>query len=94
MDASEFVVKKALDTTKEAAELTDRDKHLIGLAVTLTRGCQQCTGSRIENALKADLSYETVRATIDFVLRTAIAGTELYNLEQACTSSECSVETS
>lgn len=102
MDASEFVVKKALDTTKEAAELTDRDKHLIGLAVTLTRGCQQCTGSRIENALKADLSYETVRATIDFaaavnagvVLRTAIAGTELYNLEQACTGSECSVETS
>ena len=51
MDATEFVVKQALDTTKQAVELTDRDKHLIGLAVTLTRGCQQCTGSRIENAL-------------------------------------------
>lgn len=102
MDASEFVVKNALDTTKEAAELTDRDKHLIGLAVTLTRGCQQCTGSRIENALNAGLSYETIRAAIDLaaavnagvVLRTAIAGTELCNIDQACTGSECSVGTS
>jgi len=102
MDATEFVVKEALDTTKEATELTDRDKHLIGLAVTLTRGCQQCTGSRIENALKAGFSYETVRATIDLVaavnagvvLRTAIAGTELYNIDQACAGSECSVGTS
>jgi len=102
VDATEFVVKKALDTTKEAAELTDRDQHLLGLAVTLTRGCQQCTGSRIENALKAGITYETLRAAIDFaaavnagvVLRTAIAGSELYNLDQACTGPECSVEKS
>ena len=57
MDALEFVVKKALDTTKESTELTDRDKHLNGLTVTLTRGCQQCMGSRIENDLKAGISH-------------------------------------
>ena len=28
--------------------LTEREKHLIGLAVTLTRGCQVCTRGRIE----------------------------------------------
>lgn len=102
MDASEFVVKNALEATKQAAELTDRDKHLIGLAVTLTRGCQQCTGSRIENAIKAGISYETVRATIDLaaavnagvVLRTAISGAEMYDIDQACSGPECSIGTS
>ena len=101
MDASEFEVKKALESTKEAPELTDRDKHLIGLAVTLTRGCQQCTGSRIENALETGISYETIRAAIDFaaavnagvVLRTAIAGAELNNIDQACSGTECTVGT-
>ena len=98
MDASEFLVKNALEATKQAAELTDRDKHLIGLAVTR----QQCTGSHIENAIKAGISYETARATIDLaaavnagvVLRTAIAGAELYDIAQACSGSECSVGTS
>ena len=81
--------------------MTDRDKLLIGLAVTLTRGCQQCTGSRIKNAMEAGVSYETIRAAIDLaaavnagvVLRTAIDGTELYDIDQACTGSECSVGT-
>lgn len=30
--------------------LSEREKHLIGLAVTLTRGCQVCTRNRIEKA--------------------------------------------
>ena len=30
--------------------LSEREKHLIGLAVTLTRGCHVCTRNRIEKA--------------------------------------------
>ena len=32
----------------ETRQLTDREKHLVGLAVTMTRGCQVCTRNRIE----------------------------------------------
>ena len=30
--------------------LSEREKHLIGLAVTMTRGCQVCTRNRVEKA--------------------------------------------
>ena len=101
MDATEFVVKSALDTTGQSTSLTDREKHLIGLAVTATRGCQACTGRRIEDALKADISYETVRAAIDLtaavnagvVLRTAIEGATRNNIDELCSGAECAVGT-
>lgn len=101
MEASEFAVKQALDATGQTSDLTDREKHLIGLAVTLTRGCQPCTGGRLEKALKAGIPYETVRAAIDLaaavnagvVLRTAIEGADRNQIDQICTGSECSVGT-
>ena len=34
----------------ETALMTEREKHLVGLAVTMTRGCQVCTRNRIEKA--------------------------------------------
>ena len=45
-DDTEIVryLRQSHDTTL----LTDREKHLVGLAVTLTRGCQVCTRNRIE----------------------------------------------
>ncbi len=30
--------------------LSELEKHLIGLAVTMTRGCQVCTRNRVEEA--------------------------------------------
>ena len=99
MDASEFKVSQALKSTGETSELTDREKHLIGLAVVLTRGCQHCTGRRMEDAIKSGISYDTVRETIDLsaavnagvVLRTAIFGADLANLDTACCGAECTV---
>jgi alkylhydroperoxidase/carboxymuconolactone decarboxylase family protein YurZ len=96
MDASEFEVKKSLDATAATNALTDREKHLIGLAVTATRGC---TGGRIDNALKANIEYETVRAAIDLAaavnagvtLRTAIEGAERNGIQANCSGDECSV---
>jgi len=99
MDASEFKVSQALKSTGETSELTDREKHLIGLAVVLTRGCQLCTGRRMEDAIKSGMSYDTVRETIDLsaavnagvVLRTAISGADLAKMDAACSGEECSV---
>ncbi|MBC8351870.1 MAG: carboxymuconolactone decarboxylase family protein [Planctomycetes bacterium] len=102
MEASEFKVKELLDATSATASLTDREKHLIGLAVTATRGCVACTGGRIETALKVGIEYETVRAAIDLAaavnagvtLRTALEGAERNSVQAACVGAECSVGTS
>ena len=99
MDATEFKVKEALDATGATDALTDREKHLIGLAVTTTRGCIACTGGRIEKAIEFGIEYETVRAAIDLTaavnagvtLRTAIEGAERVGLKAACTEAECSI---
>jgi alkylhydroperoxidase/carboxymuconolactone decarboxylase family protein YurZ len=101
MDASEFKVKEALDSTGATDSLTDREKHLVGLAVTATRGCIACTGGRIESALASGIDYETVRAAIDLAaavnagvtLRTAIEGAARHGVEANCSGAECSVGT-
>ena len=93
MDASEFVISKTLDATGSVNSLTDREKHLIGLAVTLTRGCIVCTGGRIEKAIDAGIDYETIRSTVDLAgavnagvtMRTAIRN----GLDEVCSGPEC-----
>jgi alkylhydroperoxidase/carboxymuconolactone decarboxylase family protein YurZ len=47
--------------------LTDREKHLIGLAVTMTRGCQVCTRNRIEKARAAGISDDLLNALVNVV---------------------------
>ena len=101
MNATEFKVKDALDATGATEALTDREKHLVGLAVTATRGCIACTGGRIEKALESGIDYETVRAAIDLAaavnagvtLRTAIEGAAKHNVDAACSGVECSIGT-
>ena len=44
--------------------LTEREKHLIGVAVTMTRGCQECTRNRIEKAREIGISDEELNALI------------------------------
>ena len=65
MKSSEFATQKLLQVTGQSEHLTDREKHLIGLAVTTTRGCVACTGNRLQRALDAGVSYETLVAGID-----------------------------
>ena len=65
MEFSEFATKKLLQETGQSEHLTDREKHLIGLAVTATRGCIACTGGRLKRALEAGISYEALVAGID-----------------------------
>ena len=44
--------------------LSEREKHLVGLAVTMTRGCQVCTANRIEKAHGIGISDEELNALI------------------------------
>lgn len=54
---------QAHDTTA----LTDREKHLIGLAVTITRGCQVCTRNRIEKARAVGIDDDVLNALVGVV---------------------------
>lgn len=44
--------------------LSEREKHLIGLAVTMTRGCQVCTRHRVEKARAIGLTDDELNALI------------------------------
>ena len=44
--------------------LSEREKHLIGLAVTMTRGCQVCTRNRVEKARSIGLTDDELNALI------------------------------
>jgi len=51
-----------LKKTHDTELLSEREKHLIGLAVTMTRGCQVCTRNRIEKARGIGISDEELNA--------------------------------
>ena len=90
------VVLEFLARTHQTALLTDREKHLIGLAVTLTRGCQVCTRGRIEKARAAGIGDDSLNALIDVVAAvnagvsaaTARAG---FRLADTSVTEECGV---
>ena len=44
--------------------LSEREKHLIGLAVTLTRGCHVCTRNRIEKSRSIGLTDDELNSLI------------------------------
>ena len=61
------LVQAYLSQTHETSLLTDREKHLVGLAVTMTRGCQVCTRNRIEKARAAGISDDVLNALVNVV---------------------------
>lgn len=44
--------------------LSEREKHLIGLAVTMTRGCQVCTRNRVKKARDLGISDDELNALV------------------------------
>ena len=98
MNPNELHSIEALNQTNASEHLSDREKHLIGLAVTLTRGCIHCSGGRVEKALAAGIPQDTVNATVDLtaavnagvVVRTALQGIEGKDLEGNCDDGTCS----
>lgn len=60
-------VVRYLHQSHDTTLLTDREKHLVGLAVTMTRGCQVCTRNRIEKARAAGLDDDVLNALVAVV---------------------------
>lgn len=50
--------------THDTELLSQREKHLVGLAVTMTRGCQVCTRNRIEKARGIGISDSELSALV------------------------------
>src|SRR5271154_1543065 len=61
------LVLEFLARTHQTSVLTEREKHLVGLAVTMTRGCQVCTRGRIEKARAAGIRDDVLNALVDAV---------------------------
>ena len=99
MDPNELHSIEALNQTNASEHLSEREKHLIGLAVTVTRGCAYCSGGRIEKALASGIPQETVEATVDLTaavnagvaVRIALLGIEgKDSAKGACDDETCS----
>lgn len=56
-----------LRQTHNTTLLSEREKHLVGLAVTMTRGCQVCTRGRIEKAREAGIGDDVLNSLINVV---------------------------
>jgi alkylhydroperoxidase/carboxymuconolactone decarboxylase family protein YurZ len=83
-----------LARTHQTSLLTDREKHLIGLAVTMTRGCQVCTKGRIEKARAADIGDDVLNALVDIVAAvnagvSAATAREGFRMADAIVAEEC-----
>ena len=61
------LVLEYLRKTHETSLLTEREKHLMGLAVTMTRGRQVCTRGRIEKAREAGINDDMLNALVGIV---------------------------
>jgi alkylhydroperoxidase/carboxymuconolactone decarboxylase family protein YurZ len=61
------LVQEYLRKAHETPLLTEREKHLLGLAVTMTRGCQVCTHGRIEKARSGGIGDDVLNALVGIV---------------------------
>jgi alkylhydroperoxidase/carboxymuconolactone decarboxylase family protein YurZ len=67
------------------------------MAVTSTRGCIACTGSRIKKALEAGVPYDTIIAGIDLAsavnagttVAIATQGADLNKIDEICSDGIC-----
>ena len=64
MPYQDSLVRDHLKMTHGTELLSDREKQLIGLAVTMTRGCQVCTRNRIEKARQSGFTDDELNALV------------------------------
>ena len=64
MAYSDTLIVDHLMKTHDTPLLSEREKHLVGLAVTMTRGCQVCTQNRIEKARSFGIEDDELNALI------------------------------
>ncbi len=89
MQGTDLQTVKALGETSASLSLSKREKHLIGLAVTLTAGCSLCTNRRFKEALDDGISKEELIELTDLVALTnagVVARTALSSWDDETTS--------
>ena len=64
MAFDDTLVVDHIKQTHSTELLSDREKHLIGLAVTMTRGCQVCTRNRVEKARGIGFTDDELNALV------------------------------
>src|SRR5438270_12553035 len=88
------LVTTYLRETHETKLLTEREKHLVGLAVTMTRGCQVCTRGRIEKARAAGINDDVLNALTGIVAAvnagvSAATAREAFRLADSANAETC-----
>jgi len=99
MKFEDFAAKQMLETVNVPDHLSSREKHLIGIAVAVTRGCLDCSGSRIRWALESGIPREAVMQAIDVAsavnagvtTKIAVAGFQKEMLRDNCPDGACIV---
>lgn len=98
MTGQDLKTVKALNKTSEDLSFSKREKHLIGLAVTLTLGCTICSNRRFKDAIEDGITKQELIELTDFVALTnagVVARTALSSWDddtnQKCSDGTCSV---
>jgi alkylhydroperoxidase/carboxymuconolactone decarboxylase family protein YurZ len=76
---------------KYSGPLSERERHIVGLTVAATRGCPDCTGTRIKAMKEAGISDDIITSVIDlcaainsgFVVTMAVQGSRSNNSDPA-----------
>ncbi len=100
MNGTDFNTSTALKETTNNSTLSKREQHLIGLAVTLTRGCRPCTTRRFTEAVQSGISKQELIDLTDLValtnagvvIRTALDSWDSERNDSACEDDICSVK--
>ena len=94
MSYNDAMIVEYLTQAQQTPLLTDREKHLVGLAVTMTRGCQVCTRNRIEKIRAAGVSDEVLNALVGIVSAvnacvTAATAREAFRMADSAVQEPC-----
>ena len=71
-------------TEKYNGSLTERERHLIGITVAVTKGCPECTAARLTKAKQSQIDELALKEAINlaagissgFVITAAVKGSE------------------
>lgn len=103
MTGQDLKAVKALNELSGELSLSKREKHLVGLAVTLTLGCTVCSTRRFTEALQDGITKQELIELTDFVAltnagvvsRTALSswdkGNNSISSSEVCEDGVCSV---
>ena len=88
------LVLEYLAQTHNSRLLTDHEKQLIGLAVTITRGCQVCTRGRLDKARASGMDDALLNALVDLVASVnagvaAATAREAFRMADAASAETC-----